>query len=363
MSGGSEAQATGRALLVDNGLLAAATHSLSFSNFVKRVRFEDMIEPGFAWLQWLHLYGLGRTRTYERRTTGIRNFKLDAFLASEKFLLPPIGEQRVIAHVLRTVQRAREATEQVIDAARQLRRSLLRHLFTLGPRSVTVDGGGTTHELEGGQSPKGWVTRRLEEVVDIRTSTSAPPQVDQLGEDEATTVLYLKVSDLSDLRNQRQIVCAAIELRVSSHDMKSLKFVPAGSVVLPKRGAAISTNRKRRTAYPSLLDPNLIALTAREGLSPDFLYWWTETLDLASITDAATLPQLNKRDFAPLGIPLPPLHEQLVISSTLDRADGKIVAEEGRRDALDTVFRSLLQELMTGKRRLQLDIAGEQDSV
>jgi type I restriction enzyme S subunit len=52
-------------------------------------------------------------------------------------------------------------------------------------------------------------------------------------------------------------------------------------------------------------------------------------------------------------IPLPPLDEQKKIAQILTAIDQKIQAEEKKKEALQSLFKTLLQQLMTGKIRVK----------
>jgi type I restriction enzyme S subunit len=124
MSGGSTDQPTGRLMRVPT---LDASAPVAFSNFVKRIRIRPDIEPGFFVSYWNWLYSCGGTRPYEKRTTGIRNFKLDDFLESEVIPLPASKSQKSIAHAFAALNLAIVAgadrerhLEGVFDAASRL---------------------------------------------------------------------------------------------------------------------------------------------------------------------------------------------------------------------------------------------------
>lgn len=83
-------------------------------------------------------------------------------LREQTIPLPPLDEQRAIAHVLSTLQRAIEATERVIATAQEFKRSLMRHLFTYGPVPVAEAERVPLKETEIGPMPEHWEMGVLE---------------------------------------------------------------------------------------------------------------------------------------------------------------------------------------------------------
>ncbi len=149
-------------------------------------------------------------------------------------------------------------------------------------------------------------THTLEEVCMIRGGGSLPKGTGKdCGKD---CVLLVKVGDMNLPDNER-IVTTAREFLPTSSAGNSV--IQAGAVIFPKRGGAIATNKKRVLGRPSLIDPNLMAIEARQELvSPGYLYYWSLTLDLRTISNGGVIPQLNRKDLAPLVIPVPDLASQ-----------------------------------------------------
>ena len=86
----------------------------------------------------------------------------------------------------------------------------------------------------------------------------------------------------------------------------------------------------------------------------DFIYYLMENnkkylLENAGITATNII---SKKDFSVLSFSTPPLPEQKAIAKILSDMDTEIESLEQKRDKYKAIKRGMMQELLTGKRRL-----------
>jgi len=267
--------------------------------------------------------------------------------------LPPMVEQRRIAAILWKVQRAIELEDRLVATTRELKRSAMQQMLTRGSR------GEPQRETEVGPLPRSWRLERLEDCCAVVSSSMAYAELEQLKDSagpKCIETMGIKVSDMNEPGNEREIVRANLSRCVSEAVVRR-RFVPPGTVVFPKRGAAIATNKKRMTTAWTVLDPNLIGVHPGESVDPWYLFYWLERFDLRTITEAGPTPQLNKKNLVPLLFPLPETREQREIAATLAKIDASTRVHERKRECLDELFQSLLHRLVTAQIRVnELDI-------
>ena len=83
---------------------------------------------------------MGKTTIYEKRTTGIRNFKYKEFVQREQIRLPQIDEQRRIADILNAIQNKVAAEKDRKAALQEFFRSMLQQLMTGQIRLLSDEG-------------------------------------------------------------------------------------------------------------------------------------------------------------------------------------------------------------------------------
>lgn len=119
--------------------------------------------------------------------------------------------------------------------------------------------------------------------------------------------------------------------KVALHE--SINKAPEGSVVFPKRGAAIMTNKVRILADDCYIDTNLMALSSNK-IDSEFLYNIISKEGLYKIADTSTIPQINNKHIEPYEVLLPRLDEQRTIGKFFKDVDNFITLHQCKQKTL-----------------------------
>jgi type I restriction enzyme S subunit len=158
--------------------------------------------------------------------------------------------------------------------------------------------------------PSTWQSVQLSEIVYLRSGIAI-----EYGDDQpAGEIPYVKVSDLNIDGNNKGIFTSSRFIGVKYAN----SIIEPGSIVFPKRGGAIATNRKRVTHVEVVCDSNLMAMRPFLHETSAFLQLWFSGFDLWQLNSGTSVPQINNNDIYPLFIPLPPLAEQHRIVAKFD---------------------------------------------
>ena len=99
------------------------------------------------------------------------------------------------------------------------------------------------------------------------------------------------------------------------------KCHPTGTVIFPKIGGAISTNKKRLLKCDAAFDNNVMGVIPdNRVILPEFLYRIFLSIDLYELSNKAALPSITKGAVEEIAIHLPSIAEQKRIVDQIDAA-------------------------------------------
>jgi type I restriction enzyme S subunit len=342
---------TGKAYLVRDEVDAV------FASYLIRLRVKNELASDF-------LEFFTNSESYWRQIDSVKGGRLKQgvnipLLKSLEIPLPPLPEQRAIADVLRTVQRAKDATEKVITAIRQLKASLMKHVFTYGPIRFDQADQVPLRSTDFGNMPAAWPANRLSDCAYVQTGLAKGRTLEN---SEIIELPYLRVANVQeghlDLREMK-----TIQLRKGEVERFLLQ---PGDVVLTEGGDFDKLGRGfiwRGRVSPCVHQNHVFAVRTDHGkLLPEFLAYLAQSIYgkayfLSVAHKTTNLACINTTKLKAFPVVLPSLHEQRGIAERLAAVDTKLAAEEKRRAGLAALFQSLLHHLMTGKVRLP-DFAG-----
>ena len=175
------------------------------------------------------------------------------------------------------------------------------------------------------------------DICSLKSGTSLPLNVENEGGD----IPYIKVSDMSLPGNERYIT---ISSRYVTQKTAGKGIFPVGSVIFPKRGGAIGTNKKRLTQIPICADLNIMGVIPGANITPHYLLSYFDMIDLGKLDNGSSVPQLNNKDIAPLKILLPPFSLQEQFATFVQQVDKAKSSVKQSLEKLETLKKSLMQE-------------------
>jgi type I restriction enzyme, S subunit len=265
-------------------------------------------------------------------------------LKALRVVRPPLAEQRAIVHVLRTVQLAREQTAQVIAAARELKQSLMRHLFTFGAVPLHATSAVVLTESAAGTHPHSWSVTDIGSIGQV--VTGATPRTAEPANFGGPYPFFTP----SEVDGTKYLDASPRSL--TDQGLNHARVLPKGSVLVTCIG---NIGRVGITAVAtSASNQQINAIVPNGEFDPEFVYYLMEwsRLRIAAAARVTTVPIISKGNFSRVAIAVPSKTEQSRIGGSLAALDQKMIAERQHRDALDELADSFLHDLMTARLRV-----------
>lgn len=132
------------------------------------------------------------------------------------------------------------------------------------------------------------------------------------------TIPFYKVGDMNSNGNEVEMHLSNNYVSNELAASKKWTTAPAGTVIFPKIGAAIATNKKRILSKPSFFDNNVMGIICGDRVLPKFMLYILNSIDISQWSSLSNPPSISMETVLQQQIPIPPLEVQRRIVRELD---------------------------------------------
>lgn len=253
-----------------------------------------------------------------------------------KILLPPLPEQKKIARILSTWDKAIETVDKLIENSKQQKKALMQQLLTGKKRLPGFSGE--------------WKEVRLGDVVSVDKKSLDRTTPDHF------TFRYISLSDVTSegINSELNVY------KFSSAPSRARRVVSENDILMatvrPNLQAFSRVGEKHNDCIAST---GFAVLTPKKNSSSSYIYHYLfhshMTNQIQSLVAGSNYPAINSSDVKALHIICPPKEEQEAIGHILDSNSYSLNKLYALKAAHKVQKQALMQQLLTGKRRVTVE--------
>lgn len=230
--------------------------------------------------------------------------------------VPPLPVQE---EILRILDKFTELTAELTAELAKRKQQYQYYRNTLVDFKEGLDKPFQINKLITELCPNGVKYQPLKNVCEVRSGWGFPNSEQGLTEGELP---FYKVSDMNKFGNGTVMTLANNYISKATAKKLGCSPAPAGTIIFPKIGAAIGTNKKRVLSTISCYDNNVVGLIPNNLIRSKFLFYIMDSINLMQFADySGAMPSIRKTTLEKYKIPVPPLPIQEEIVRILDRFD------------------------------------------
>ncbi len=243
-----------------------------------------------------------------------------------KIPLPLLYEQEQIANILFTIDNRLDIVERERQRIERLKVGIMKELF----------------------ERKKWKIIKFEEICDKIRSGGTP--LTSRKEYYNGNIPFVKIEDIT--KSGKYLIDTKIKISYEGLNNSTAWLVPKNSLLLAIYGSLgeITINKIDVTTNQAILG----IILDNTKVDTDYIYYFFKNVKLMRYAKQSTQANLTAEIIRSIEIPLPPLEEQKLISNILNTLDAKLSIQQSKKSKLENIKKSLMNDLLTGKKRVQV---------